>query len=309
MSQPRIDKLAILLRVLGLGALVFGLILTKDRAGDWFFRSETFSERYAPALAALRILLVGAGLGFLVLGGRVARAAKTLWDPLSPQAKISAVVLSLFAFCFILFYFTIWAKENAIYLGEAAPFRPKYKIFGFEAIMSTNEFRTADFISCIFFAMSFSLSFLMATMHRFGILRDREERGRATMWLLFGAGFFFLVLDEFYGIHEFIGNNFLSKNTLTHNPDDAIIILYFLIAMAIIFRFRRYFLANKAGLVCFAIGASFHAVGVLIDAFFNSYFWEEGSEAMAGVFYFGALLQYAVGEFLTGREAREKTAG
>jgi hypothetical protein len=294
-DEARSSWFPLALRAKGAIAILLALVLTPHRAGDWLFRSDTFDPAYGKALWVLRILLGVGGIALLVFGGKVGRWTVDRWNRSTAAARIGWLTFGLLLLSIGIFAFSRWSQENMIHLGQVEPYKERYKLLGFEVVLATNEFHTPDFISCIFFAMSAALGLSMSLWRPKGTgLRDRTNR----FWNLVAVGFGFLLLDEFYGLHEFIGNNWLVKlgERFTHNPDDLVIMAYFVVALIVLIRYRSVFSSRRAAWVTFLLGAVFHGTAVLVDAFGNSYVIEEGGEAVASVLYFGALLQVASAE-------------
>jgi len=302
-------KLPFLLRAIGLALIIIGAVLTQHRAGDWFFRSEEFEPRFAPLLVALRIGAALAGFFIFALAGRRGRAVSARWTTMSEPSKLTLVTFVLVLAGFTVYVLSVLLKQNMVFIESISPYESKFKLLGFEINIVLDEMLTADFITCFFFAMAGTVSVSMYTLHRLGIAKGSEEGKDATrtMWLIFSAAFYYLALDEFFGIHEFIGHNFplIDRISFTQHPDDAVILSYFFVAMVVLIRYRKYLMSFKPGLTLLVIGIFFHGVSALADPFLNSTFLEEGCEAIGMIFYFGAMSQYALNEILAIRRARE----
>ncbi|MBI4721288.1 MAG: hypothetical protein HY770_08745 [Chitinivibrionia bacterium] len=295
-------KLPIVLRVIGALSLATGLALTQDRAGDWFFRSETFSDRFAFLLLAVRLTAGFFGIVLLVWGGTLGRTLARRWSTLPEPGKLTVLTLALALCGIVLFAASQYFREQMIFLESITQYKTKVKILGFTAVIQTDEMRLADFLTCIYFAIAGSISYVMHSLHRLKLISANEEQGssRRTMWLLFSLGFFFLVLDEYVSLHEFIGDNipFFSRIGITSHPDDLMIILYFIGALGVMVWFRRYLLECKPARTLLLTGVAIHFLATISDGFIDFYFIEEAFEELAVVFYLGAMAQYALNEIV-----------
>jgi len=302
-------RLPLLLRALGLIFIIAGVALTQHRAGDWFFRSEEFAPRFAPVLIAFRIAAALAGLLLIALAGRIGNALSSKWRAMSEPSKLTFVILVLVLAGFTVYVLSVLFKQNMILIENISPYESKFKLLGFEINIVLDEMLTADFLTCFFFAMAGTVSVSMYTLHRLGIVGKSEDGKDATrtMWLIFSIAFYYLAMDEFFGIHEFIGHNFplIDRISFTHHPDDAVILSYFFVALIVLIRYRKYLMSFKPGLTLLVIGVLFHGFSALADPFMNSTFLEEGCEAIGMIFYFGAMSQYALNEILSIRRTRE----
>jgi hypothetical protein len=96
--------------------------------------------------------------------------------------------------------------------------------------------------------------------------RPRPRRLVRFLGLLaIGAGF--LSLDEVLALHETIGHNlgFLQDVTGAHSPDDVVIVLYSLPALAFLGAFRDVVLASRVASVLVAGGLAAYAAAAALD--------------------------------------------
>lgn len=96
--------------------------------------------------------------------------------------------------------------------------------------------------------------------------RPRERRlGRFFALLAIGAGF--LAFDELLALHETIGHNlgFLQDVTGAHSPDDVVIALYSLPAIAFLVTFRDLVLVSRPATALVAGGLAAYAAAAALD--------------------------------------------
>ena len=112
---------------------------------------------------------------------------------------------------------------------------------------------------------------------------------RALLWILIGCGFVFLALDDAFQIHEqidgLIHKTFhLQQTGLTDRIDDAIIALYGIAGLAVLWLFRSALLHFKAMLP--TLGAGFFALvaSIVFDTLSNRddlIYWVFGNRALS----------------------------
>jgi hypothetical protein len=118
------------------------------------------------------------------------------------------------------------------------------------------EGRFTTGISCLQLLVVAALAFATCTMRR------RATGGTAwgaCLWILIGAGFVFLAADDALQIHEHIDGLIhkhfhLRQTGLTDRIDDAIVALYGLIGVAVLWLFRNELLRFKAMFPVLAAG-------------------------------------------------------
>jgi hypothetical protein len=96
--------------------------------------------------------------------------------------------------------------------------------------------------------------------------RPRPPRpARFFILLAIGAGF--LALDELLALHETVGHNlgFLQDVTGAHSPDDVVIALYSLPAMAFLAAFRDLVLVSRVAAALVAGGLAAYAAAAALD--------------------------------------------
>jgi hypothetical protein len=293
----------IVLRIIGLLLLIAGAVLTESRTGDWFFRSETFPDRHSQLLLMVRIVSGIAGVLLLAGGGILGRRMNRGWRGLPESGKLVIITLFFALAGTLIYWASDYFRENMVLLETITKYKVRFKILGFSALVQTDQMRTADFLTSIFLAISGTISYCMYSLYRLKVCPNSLQGGTGTrrMWLLFSLGLYYLALDEYFSLHEFAGDNIAIFNmfTITRHPDDLVIGLYFLIACAIMIRFRRYLLRCAPALAMLCIGVILHLFAVISDAFVDYYEIEEGLELTAIIFYSSAIAQYALGEILS----------
>jgi len=279
---------AVLLRVLGVGVMILAVILNVDRAGDWFFRSETFPDRLSPVLLALRIALGASGIFLLIFGSALANRVNISWNRLKDIQKITVQIAIVAMFVAFIHSLSVYFRENLLLIGEIARHRYMYKMLGFEVMIQDNPLMTSDFFTCIFLSMAAILSYMIHFFNRLSadLEQDDSHPSPGIVWILLALGFCFAAFDEYFGIHEFVGDNIIKQR------DDVVMMLYSIAAAAVLIRYIRYFLSFKPGFAMFFLGTFFQAAAVLLDKFAVSAFFEEGFEALGAVFYLGGTALY-----------------
>ena len=139
--------------------------------------------------------------------------------------------------------FTVWANLAIILfatcLGLVKTGNPS-RYFG--------EGRFTTGISCLQLLLVAFLAFRVFRLR--GENRDRSRSGR-WLWLLIAAGFAFLCADDALQIHESLDRRIhkvfhLQKTGISDRIDDAIIALYALIGIAVLWSFRKEMTQFKA---------------------------------------------------------------
>lgn len=296
----------IVLRVAGLILLITGIALTESRSGDWFFRSESFDPRFSSLLLALRLGAGAAGMALIIAGGALGRAIAARWRSLSEAGKLMVVTFLLVVTGSLVFALSVYFRENMVLLETITPYQARYKVLGFNFLIQMDQLRTADFLTAVFLIIAGTISYCMYSLHRLGVCGTPapDKRVSPNMWLLFALGFYYLALDEFFGIHEFIGDNcpLFHIVKITHHPDDQVIALYFCAGLAIMIRYVRYLTRCKPALAMLVIGIVLHSMAVVADAFVDAFSIEEGLEMVTMIFYSSAIAQYALNEIVSNRK-------
>lgn len=304
MLSKNMNPAAVIFRLGAILLIAIGAAFTRPRVGDWFFRSEIFSEQYATLLMIMRLASAAAGLALLIFAGKLGGFISDWLRKLSEPGRLAVLTLALACTGFIIFASSVLLRNNMVMLKPITNYQAVFKVLGFDLIIQTDELRTSDFLTCFFFILAGTVSFVMFGLHRLGLMKHTDAKFPSTriMWLIFSLGYYFLAMDEYFGIHELIGDNiaFIDKIKLTHHPDDMIIGSYFIVALAVIIRFKDYLLGCKRAVAMLITGVLLHVTATGLDAFVNFYFLEEGFEMLAMAFYFSAMAQYALNEILQG---------
>ena len=118
------------------------------------------------------------------------------------------------------------------------------------------------------------ICFLVFRIRNVGVEKKFSLKNPAIVWGLMAAGFFFLMADEMFKIHEsideMIHSAFSLKETgVTDRIDDVLILLYALIGIGVIWAYRREFLIMKAGLPFLFTGFVFLFLTIGFDLLTN----------------------------------------
>lgn len=105
-------------------------------------------------------------------------------------------------------------------------------------------------------------------------LYKKSSFSESLIWLLICIGFIFLALDEKFLIHEnldfFIHKVLNLKETqLSDRIDDIIILIYGLIGLGAMIKYRQQFLNNKPALITLIIGGAFLVASAVLDIVTN----------------------------------------
>jgi hypothetical protein len=94
-----------------------------------------------------------------------------------------------------------------------------------------------------------------------------EDRGVPAFFFFAWLGAGFLAIDEVIGVHENIGHNlrFLSDLPIINRPDEGVIAVYLLAALAFIVIFRRVLIRSRAALFFFALAFAMFVVAAVAD--------------------------------------------
>jgi|GEM_PF-3099223 len=304
MFSKNMNPAAVIFRLSAILLIVIGAAFTRSHVGNWFFRSDTFSEQYATMLVIMRLASVAAGLALLIFAGRLGGSISARWRNMSEPGRLAVLTIALAFAGLIIFASSVFFRNNMVMLKPITNYQAVFKVLGFDLIIQTDEFRTSDFLTCFFFFMAGTVSFFMFGLHYLGLMKHTDTKFPSTriMWLIFSLGYCFLAMDEYFGIHELIGDNiaFIDKIKLTHHPDDMVIGSYFILALLVIIRFKDYLFGCKRAVAMLITGVLLHLAATGLDAFVNFSFLEEGFEMLGMAFYFSAMAQYALNEILQG---------
>jgi hypothetical protein len=122
-------------------------------------------------------------------------------------------------------------------------------------------------------------AFMTAAALRIAMARRRL----ALFYLLAALGLGYAGLDELFAIHESIGHNlrFLADVPGVSRPDDLVIAMYLIPALAFAYVFRDVFLSDRLAAMALACGIGFFALSTLADL--TSLRVEEWLELVAGL--------------------------
>jgi len=293
-SKKSLKLYAILLRLLGLTALLLAAVLNRDRAGDWFFRSGIFTESFAPALTALRVALAVLGASLLALAPLFGNRFQSWWSRLTVFQRTSLQVAVMVMIVTAIYALSVYFRENLILLEQISRHRTRYRMLGFDVVLQDNPLLTADFFTCIFLGMAAILSYTIHSLRRLDIISENGNRRHhpGFIWLILAAGFFFAATDEYFGIHEFIGDNIIKR------CDSVVMIAYAVLAVVVLSRYVRYLASFKPGMYMFGLGVSAQIAAMVLDRIAVSAFMEEGLEMLGSVFYMGGTALYLAWEVL-----------
>jgi hypothetical protein len=115
-------------------------------------------------------------------------------------------------------------------------------------------------------------------------LRIAAARRRLALFYLIAAlGLGYAGLDELFAIHESIGHNlrFLADIPGVSRPDDLVIAMYLVPALAFAYVFRDEFLSDRRAAMALACGIGFFALSTVADL--TSLRAEEWLELVAGI--------------------------
>ncbi len=104
--------------------------------------------------------------------------------------------------------------------------------------------------------------------------KTRHARSPAILWALVTLGFVFLALDDIAGVHESLDHAIhralgITETALTDRLDDAIIALYGVIGVAVLFHYRDALLPHRRSAGFFLAGFSIFAAMVAVDGITN----------------------------------------
>jgi hypothetical protein len=138
---------------------------------------------------------------------------------------------------------------------------------------------------------------------------EARIHGRTEAWkflVIAAVGGFWLGADEALGFHETIGHNlgFLADLPKVDRPDDVVISLYLVLAIAIAVRFRRVLAASHAARAFLVVAVGFAAVSAFFDLIAAPDAAEEGMEALATLTALGAFTALAADIVTPRRERR-----
>jgi hypothetical protein len=122
-------------------------------------------------------------------------------------------------------------------------------------------------------------AFMTAAALRIAMARRRL----ALFYLIVALGLGYAGLDELFAIHESIGHNlrFLADVPGVSRPDDLVIAMYLVPALAFAYVFRDVFLNDRLAAIALACGVGFFALSTLADL--TSLRVEEWLELVAGL--------------------------
>ena len=159
----------------------------------------------------------------------------------------------------------------------------KYSIFVEpEVYLSSDVFNAAIMLGVAYISLTF------------GTLLFRRERPVVSKEFLFFASMsfamFYLAADELFGIHESLGHNlrFLAKIPGVSRPDDFIIGMYGVGALAYLYIFRGVFLRARRSFRYFGVALSLFMVSALLDL--ATMRFEEVVEVAASVLFLSGVL-------------------
>ena len=118
------------------------------------------------------------------------------------------------------------------------------------------------------------ISFLIFRVRNRGVEKVFKLRNPRIVWALISAGFFFLMADEMFKIHEeideLIHSAFALRETgVTDRIDDALILLYALIGIGVLFAYRSEFFVLKEARLFFFCGFGLLFLTVGLDVLTN----------------------------------------
>ena len=132
------------------------------------------------------------------------------------------------------------------------------------------EGRYTTAVSCFELLLTAFFAFAIFFARR-AVSPDRGWRAGFWVWLMMGSGFVFLAADDALQIHERIGHTINRLLPLTGTPfagraDDAVIGIYGLIGLFVMWLFRREILEFRVILRPLAIGFVFMFLSVIFDS-------------------------------------------
>jgi hypothetical protein len=103
-----------------------------------------------------------------------------------------------------------------------------------------------------------------------------------------------LAADEMLSIHETVGDNLLFLSALpgVHHPDDALMLLYGVVAVVLFVRFRHVILGSRAAIAWYALAAACFGAAVACDMLLSTRV-EEFLEVAATVAFLGGFITLA----------------
>lgn len=128
---------------------------------------------------------------------------------------------------------------------------------------------------------------LLAGVRAFDCWRELRSREAASFWALAGIGLFYLAIDEWFAVHEWIALQLFPDLGIVNHPDDVIIMAYGVTAMAIGVLCWKQITANPVVFRWLARAALATVLAGLLDGFGISGHWvsaiaEEACELSAG---------------------------
>ncbi|MFQ6019488.1 MAG: hypothetical protein ACE5KW_01905, partial [Dehalococcoidia bacterium] len=183
--------------------------------------------------------------------GEVAAAAGTRLAGLAPDRRLIASVLAL----------------NAAVLIAASA----YDFFSGRSLLLNERglVPTTDALQLLAAGILGQLAFLRFWQRP--RVSDRGEAAGIFFWLFAGWGLTFFAIDDYFSIHERLGDwlagNGLLPNLLTNNMDDVIILGYAVAAVAGVYLFRHELLARRPSSALLAVGVVAAALMVGVDLY------------------------------------------
>jgi hypothetical protein len=166
------------------------------------------------------------------------------------------------------------------------------RVFGVALEVVPEVKPSPDVLNSYLLVVGSTLSFGAAVL----IALNRPQMVRVVRLLaIVGAGALYLAADELMAFHENIGRNlpWLADLPGVTHPDDVIPLLYGLIALAVIVRFRDVIFAAQRAIRLFAVAGGLFVVAALLDVADLSQALEDFVEVAStctGLIAFGALL-------------------
>lgn len=133
-----------------------------------------------------------------------------------------------------------------------------------------NPFRESGYITILSWLQLLSIAFLAFKIKKQAVLAKQTS----AIWLIIGAGFIFLGIDEAAQTHEnidkLIHRTFnMEETNLTDRIDDALVGLYGLIGLGVLFFYRRAFIPHSNTLKFFVMGFACLFTMVFFDVITN----------------------------------------
>ena len=202
------------------------------------------------------------------------------------SAPILAVVLS----SILLHGYHVLSKEPAPATYDAVLYH--LRVFGVGLKVIPEVKPSADVLNSYLLVVGSTIAFAAAVLIRL----NRPEMVRAVRFLgLAGVGTLFLAADELLAFHENLGLNlpWLADLPGVTHPDDPIPVLYGLVALLVIVRFRDVILPARRAVQLFGVAGALFAGAAMLDLANLSQTVEdlvEVASTCTGLVAFGALL-------------------